>query len=236
MTGANKGIGKEVARQLAARGFQVFLGSRDEARGQKAVEELRASGLNDVHLILIDVSSDESVKLAAESLAKKVTSLDVLVNNAAIIAAGSKTVLEESLAELKETYEVNVFGALRTIVAFLELLKKSKSGAQIINVSSGIGSLSWRTDPSNILYNFPSLGYSSSKTALNHISISYAKAFSEFNIKVNVVCPGYTATDMSNHMGTQTVEVGASAIVNLAAIEGEAPTLTFSNKDGPIPW
>ena len=236
ITGANKGIGKEVARQLATRGFQVFVGSRDEARGQKTVDELRAAGLNDVHLLVIDVTSDESVKSAAETLASKISALDILVNNAGIIAAGFKLGLQESLAEVQETYSVNVFGVIRTIIAFVDLLKKSKAGGRIINVTSGLGSLTWANDKTAFTYNYNAVGYNSSKSALNMITVSYAKALAEFNIKVNAACPGYTATDLNNNTGTQTVEEGATAIVHLATVGDDGPTGTYINKDGPIPW
>lgn len=236
ITGANKGIGKEVARQLASRGFQVFLGSRDEDRGQAAVDELRASGLSDVHLLLIDVTSDQSVRLAAEALATKIIALDVLINNSGILAAGmAKPVLEETIEEVIATYDVNVFGLIRTTNAFIELLKKSKH-PRIVNVSSGIASLTVRSDPSSFVYNFPSHSYSSSKSAVNHLTLSYARALSEFDILVNAVDPGYTATDGNNHTGPQKIEEGAIQIVAMSTIEDDGPTGTYSNKDGILPW
>ena len=235
VTGANKGIGKEVVRQLAARGFQVFLGSRDEARGQAAVDELRAAGHNDVHLLVLDVTSDESVKAAAETLAKKVTALDVLVNNAGIVASGFKFGLQEPLAEIQETYSVNVFGVIRTILAFVELVKKSKAG-RIVNVTSGLGSISTASDKNAASYAINTVGYGSSKSALNMITVAYAKALAEFNVKVNAVCPGHTATDLNNNTGPQTVEVGATSTITAATLPDDGPSGTYFNKDGPIPW
>ena len=231
MTGANKGIGKEIVRQLATRGYQVFLGSREEARGQIAVDELRAVGLTNVHLLVIDVTSDQSVQSAAETLTSKISALDILINNAGINAAGYQTGLQESLAEVQETYSVNVFGVIRTIIAFVDLLKKSKEG-RIINLTSSLGSLTYAAEKRS---NFNAVGYNSSKTALNMITVSYAKALAEFNIKVNAACPGYTATDLTNGNG-QTVEEGASSAVALATIGDDGPTGTCSDKNGTLPW
>ena len=236
ITGANKGIGKEVARQLAVLGgYQIFIGSRDEARGQKAVDELHAAGHKDVHLLVIDVTSDASVKHAAETLASKVTALDVLVNNAGILAAGFKPALEESLDEFKATYEVNVLGPVRTTNAFIPLLKKSKHG-RVVNVSSGLGSFATMTDPSSGFYGVNSLSYNSSKSALNQITVSYAKALKEFGIKVNAANPGYTATDLNANSGPQPIDVGAQSTVFLATLADDGPTGSFYDKDGVIGW
>lgn len=235
MTGANKGIGKEVVRQLANRGYQVYLGSRDEARGQQTVDEFHASGLKDVHLLVIDVTSDASVKAAAETLATKITALDVLVNNAGIAVFHEDNVLASTVDEVKETFEVNVFGVVRTTNAFLELIKKSKAG-RIVNVGSILGSLKIATDKTFPFYDFYSLSYNPSKTALNGITVAYAKALEKFNIKVNVADPGWTATDINNHRGTQTVEVGAISTVHFATLPDDGPTATYENKDGVLPW
>lgn len=235
VTGANKGIGKEIARQLAGLGYQVFLGSRDETRGQKAVDELRDSGLKDVHLVVIDVTSDDSVKAAVESVSKQVSALDVLVNNAGIMPALTKSALEETMADVYETYEVNVFGVVRTIQGFVELIKKSEHG-RIVNVSSGLGSLSRAIDPHSAIYKSNALSYASSKAALNMITISYAKALAEFGIKVNAVCPGFTATDLNKHKGAQSAEIGATSSITMATIGDDGPTGTFCSKNGTIPW
>ena len=235
ITGANKGIGKEVARQLAAKGYQVFVGARDEARGQKTVDELRAAGHADVHLLIIDVTSDASVKAAAETLATKITALDVLVNNAGVATAGWKGPLEESIEEAKATYEVNVFGVIRTTHAFVELLKKSKNG-RVVNVSSGLGSITNASDKNHPFYAFSSLGYNSSKSAVNHITVIYSKALAPYGIKVNSADPGYTATDMNKHSGPQTVDVGAQSTVYFATIGADGPTGSYQDKDGVLPW
>ena len=132
-------------RQLATKGYKVFLGARDETRGKEAVAELLAAGLKDIHFLSIDVTSDESVKKAAASLATQISALDVLVNNAGLLAGGEKKPFEESLEDWKATFDVNVFGVVRTTQAFVELVKKSKAG-RIVNLGSGLGSLGITTD------------------------------------------------------------------------------------------
>ena len=235
ITGANKGIGKDSARQLATHGYQVYIGSRDEARGQAAVDELRASGLKDVHLLVIDVTSDDSVKKAFETLSTKISALDVLVNNAGVAEAGLKLPLEESITEVIATYEVNVFGLIRVTNAFIPLLKKSLSG-HVINVSSALGSLELLSNPTSPYYGFNCLGYNSSKSAVNQITISYAKALKEFGIKVNATHPGYVATDINGNTGTLTVAEGAKSTVDLVLQGADGPTGTFSDKDSKLPW
>ena len=235
ITGANKGIGKESVRQLATQGFQVFLGARDEVRGQAAVDEIRASGLKDVHLLVIDVTSDDSVKKAFETLSTKISALDVLVNNAGVAEAGLKLPLEESITEVIATYEVNVFGLIRVTNAFIPLLKKSLSG-HVINVSSALGSLELLSNPTSPYYGFNCLGYNSSKSAVNQITISYAKALKEFKIRVNATHPGYVDTDLSRNKGTLTVQEGAKTTVELALQGADGPTGTFTDKDGTLAW
>ena len=236
ITGANKGIGKESARQLATQGYQVFLGSRDEARGKAAVEELRASGLKDVHLLVIDVTSDDSVKKAFETLSTKISALDTLVNNAGAAESGFSTPpLDETIEQFKATYEVNVFGLVRVTNAFIPLLKKSKNG-HIINLSSALGSLELLSNPTSPFYAFNVIGYNSSKSAVNQITVSYAKALKEFGIRVNSTHPGYVDTDLSDHKGFLTVEVGAKSTVDLVLTAADGPNSTFSDKDGKLPW
>lgn len=240
VTGANKGIGKEVVRQLASLGYQVYLGSRDEARGQKVVDEFRALKL-DVHLLVIDVASDDSVIRAAEVLSSKISALDVLVNNAGMTgpafdkaAMAYIPILQEKLEDIKATFEVNVFGVIRVTNAFVELLKKSKS-PRIVNVGSGIGSLAINTDTSSPWYEMHTLAYIPSKTALNAITIVYAKGLKPFNIKVNVSHPGLTATDATGGVG-HSLEIGAQATVHLATLPDDGPTGSFHSNEGTVPW
>ena len=186
-------------------------------------------------MLVIDVTSDDSVKQAAATLATKIPALDVLINNAGIVGAGTKSPFEETMQEAIDTYEVNVFGVIRTTNAFVELVKKSKHG-RIVNVSSILGSIAIAKDPTNFFSKINALSYSSSKTAVNHITVIYAKALEEFGIKVNSADPGYTATDINNNSGHQTVEVGAQSTVFLATLPDDGPTASYYNKDGVLPW
>ena len=183
------------------------------------------------------MTSDSSVKKAFETLSSKIDSLDALVNNAGIVVGGlDKPVFEQTLEELIATYEVNVFGLVRATNAFIPLLKKSKAG-RIVNLSSKLGSLELLSNPSSPMYNaFNSVGYNSSKSAVNQITVSYAKALAEFGIKVNATHPGYVDTDLSDHKGPLTVEIGAKSTVDLVLAPADGPTSTFSDKDGKLPW
>lgn len=239
VTGANRGIGHEVVRQLATLGFRVYLGSRDAEQGQKAVDELKVKGL-DVHLLVLDVTSDESVNQAFAKVSSEVEALDVLVNNAGIPGPGYKVgsgyipILEETVDGIKATYEVNLFGLIRITQAFVPLIKKSTEG-RIVNVGSGVGSLAQVSDKNFVFYQFNSLAYFTSKTALNAATVSYAKALEEFNIKVNAACPGFTATAPTGFQG-HSVEIGAEIITKLATLDKDAPSGSYQNKDGTIPW
>lgn len=219
----------------------MYLGARDEARGQKAVDELRAEGLEDVHLLVLDVVSDESVRRAAEELSSKVEALDVLVNNAGMTGPGYVPgqgyvhVLEERLEDIKSVYEVNVFGTIRVIHAFVELIKKSKTGGRIVNVGSVIGSLAIGSDKSHPYYDVTALAYIPSKSALHSTTIAYAKGLAKFNIKVNVSDPGLTATQATGGLG-HSVEIGAQSTVYLATLPDDGPTGIFQGKDGIVPW
>ena len=200
---------------------------------------MKANGL-DVHLLLLDVTSDESVKQAASKLSSDINALDVLVNNAGIPGPGYKVgsgyipILEETVDGIKETYEVNLFGLIRVTQAFVPLLKKSTEG-RIVNVGSAVGSLAQVSDKNWVFYNFNSLAYFTSKTSLNAATVSYAKALEEFGIKVNAACPGFTATAPTGFQG-HSVEVGAEIITKLATLDKDGPSGTFQNKEGSIPW
>ena len=185
ITGANKGLGREAARQLIAAGHTVYIGSRDDQRGKEAVDELGA------RLLLIDVTSDESVQAAAEQLRQEAGGLDVLVNNAGI-AGGRQAPADVTAADMQAVYDTNVFGVVRITHAFLPLLQASDAPV-IVNVSSGLGSLTVTTDPQRMESQLPTVAYSSSKAAVNMLTSQYAKAFPA--IRINVVDPGYTATD-----------------------------------------
>ncbi len=234
VTGANKGIGYEVVRRLAKDGYTVWLGSRDEQRGEEAVAQLAQAGL-DVRLLRIDVADDTSVAAAAQTLARETGRLDVLVNNAGIVADLGTPPSEESVTKIKTVYEVNVFGPVRTTQAFLSLLKATPA-PRIVMVSSGLASLTRLADPSSEFFAFNLLSYNSSKTALNAITLAFAKELAPLGFKVNAADPGYTATDLNGHTGYRTVAQGADIIVKLATLPADGPTAGFFDDQGAEPW
>ena len=228
VTGANKGIGLQTVKELAAGGWTVFLGSRDPDRGPAA-----AAGLaGDVRVVPIDVTSDESVGAAVDAVAAAVPALDVLVNNAGI-TGGGRPPLETTPTDFLAAYGVNLLGPVRVTKAFLPLLRRS-AAPRVVNVSSGMGSIGLVSDPDRLESTLVSLVYPSSKAALNMVTVMYAKALPEF--RVNAVDPGYTATDLNGHRGTQTVEQGAAPVVRAARLGPDGPTGAFLGVDGPVPW
>jgi NAD(P)-dependent dehydrogenase (short-subunit alcohol dehydrogenase family) len=240
ITGANKSIGFETARQLLEKGYYIYLGSRNLENGQEAVEKLKAEGLNEVEAIQIDVSDDESVKAARTVIGKKAKSLDVLINNAGISGSFPQTATGASVATFKEVYETNVFGVVRVTQAFLDLLNKSAE-PRIVMVSSSQGSLTVGDDPTNIYYNHKAAVYQSSKAALNMITINLAYEVRDTPFKVNAVDPGFVATDFNNHRGTGTVEEAGARIAKYAIIDSDGPTGRFFSEEynpetGAIPW
>ncbi|HEY1971591.1 MAG TPA: SDR family oxidoreductase [Pseudonocardia sp.] len=230
ITGANKGLGHETARQLIAAGHTVYLGSRDPDRGRRAADELGA------RLVVIDVTDDASVAAAAKSIEAD-GGLDVLVNNAGVEGrtdGGGVLTAEQTTAEDTRTvFETNVFGVVRVTHAFLPLLRRSPAPV-IVNVSSGLGSLAVVSTPGTPAHAYPGVAYPASKAAVNMITVQYAKAFPD--IRVNAVEPGYTATDLNAHTGTQTVAEGAEIIVRMAQIGADGPTGTYVHAHGPLPW
>jgi NAD(P)-dependent dehydrogenase (short-subunit alcohol dehydrogenase family) len=234
ITGANKGIGYETARQLGALGYSIWLGSRDAERGARAAATLKAKDC-DVREIAIDVTNDESVRAAAARVQREDGFLDVLINNAGILGDMTKTPSEDPIPAIKEVYEVNVFGPIRVTQAFLPLLKASKR-ANIVMVSSGLGSLSWLSNPANANYGFNLLGYNTSKNALNGVMLVFSKELAQAGIKVNAADPGYTDTDLNGHTGQRTVEQAAKGVVELATLGEDGPTGGYFHDGSPVPW
>ncbi len=233
VTGANKGIGLEIARQLAREGVTVFLGSRDEARGRAAAEKLRADGL-DVRPLPLDVTDEKSVAAAASLLEREAGRLDILVNNAGIaIDDGPPSRVSSDV--LRRTYDTNVFGLVRVTQALLPLLRRSDAG-RIVNVSSGLGSLTLNSDPSWPFASVKYLAYNTSKSAVNAITVQFAYDLRDTPIKVNAADPGYVATDMNQHQGVRSVEQGAATPVRLALLPPDGPSGGYFNDDGPLPW
>lgn len=230
ITGANKGLGYETARQLIAAGHTVYLGCRDSARGQVAAQRLGA------RLVQLDVTDDASVAAAAH-VVESLGGLDVLVNNAGIEGRGAGNSIigaEATTAELvQEVFETNVFGVVRVTHAFLPLLQRS-AAAVVVNVSSSLGSLSLAQSPEHPVHFYPGVAYPASKSAVNMITVQFAKQFPA--MRINAVEPGYTDTDLNGHTGTQTVEEGAHIIVELAQTPPDGPTGGYFSAHGPVPW
>jgi NAD(P)-dependent dehydrogenase (short-subunit alcohol dehydrogenase family) len=226
ITGANKGLGFETARRLVLAGHSVYLGARDAGRGRVAAETVGARFLE------LDVTSDESVDAAARDIQRRDGRLDVLINNAGIAGNGAKP-LEVTADDLEHVYATNVFGLVRVTHAMLPLLLKSDDPV-IVNVASGLGSIGVVTDKSRLESNFPTIDYGSSKSAVTMLTVQYAKAFPE--IRINVVDPGYTATDLNGNRGHQSVTEGTDVIVELATIGSDGPTGTFRDRQGTVPW
>jgi NAD(P)-dependent dehydrogenase (short-subunit alcohol dehydrogenase family) len=233
ITGANKGIGLEIARQLGRQGMTVLIGARDEGRGREAAEGLQSEGTN-AHFIRLDVTSQNTIDQAARRIEEDFGKLDILVNNAGI-AIDDAPPSELNMDALHRTYETNVFGPVAVTRAMLPLLRKSSAGC-IVNMSSGLGSLTLSNDPAWRFAHVNLLAYNSSKTALNAVTVQFAKELHDTPIKVNAADPGYTATDLNNHAGTRSVEQGARAAVRLATLPADGPTGGFFDDEGPLPW
>jgi NAD(P)-dependent dehydrogenase (short-subunit alcohol dehydrogenase family) len=243
VTGANKRIGREIARRLATSGFKVWLGARDPERGTAAGQALAAEGL-DVHWLGIDVTNDESVAAAAKAVGAEAPFLDVLVNNAGIAANYLESLTpdgrydlrpsQERVADIQATYDVNVFGPIRVTQAFLPLLLAAPA-ARIVMVSSHAASIGRALDPTSVSYPinpFRVMGYGSSKTALSAITVAFAKELAPQGIKVNAAAPGYVATDLNGHRGHRTVQQAAEIFVRLATLDSSGPTAGYFDEDG----
>jgi NAD(P)-dependent dehydrogenase (short-subunit alcohol dehydrogenase family) len=232
VTGANKGIGKEIARQFADAGLTVYLGSRDAARGEHAVEEIGG----DTRLLVLDVTDDASIADAVRQVGS-LDILDILVNNAGI-SGDDKTPDQDDASAFRQIYETNVFAVVAVTNAFLPALRRS-AHPRIVNVSSGTGSLTWATDPQSRHWSGRYAAYRSSKTALNALTVFYARALADDSIKVNALAPGLRRTDLNATAaasGGDPAEAAAGA-VRLALLPDDGPTGEFFSWDGtPVPW
>ena len=234
ITGANKSIGFETARVMGKRGYKVWLGCRDLKRGEHAVNLLLREGI-DAGLAVIDVTHQESIDKAVQLIDIEDSKLDVLINNAGIPGTYPVAPDEQNISDIMEVYDTNVFGAIRVTQAFLPLLKSGEK-SRIIMVSSGLGSLEWVSDPTHFYSQVAALGYTSSKTALNGVTVSFANALSEYSISVNAVDPGYTATDFNGHTGHRSIPEAVSGIVWLAAEASQDITAGFFFDRKRAPW
>lgn len=240
ITGANKSIGFETARQLLQKGYYVYLGSRSLENGLAAVEKLNAEGLNKVETIQIDVSNDESVKAARIKIGKKTDVLDVLINNAGITGGFPQAALGAKPQQFMDVFQTNVIGVVRVTQAFIDLVRNSKE-PRIVMVSSSQGSLTLANDPNNPYYNHKASVYQPSKSALNMYSTILAYELRDTTIKVNMVDPGFTETDFNGNHGTGTVEDAGKRIVKYAVLDNDGPTGKFISEEynpetGDCPW
>ncbi len=235
ITGANKGLGFETARQLGRQNIKVLVGARGETRGREAAEKLRAEGIA-AEFVLLDVGDARTHEAAAKYVEENYGKLDILVNNAGISLErmGGKP-SDVSLETLREIFDTNFFGVIAVTKAFLPLIKKSAAG-RIVNVSSGLGSLAQNADPNWDFKDVKPLAYNSSKTALNAFTVILAHELKDANIKVNSADPGYTATDLNGNQGTKTVEQGASVITELATLGADGATGGYFDDQGVVPW
>jgi NAD(P)-dependent dehydrogenase (short-subunit alcohol dehydrogenase family) len=234
VTGANKGIGYQSALRLGALGMTVLVGARDESRGTAAAVALRAAGV-DARFVELDVTDVESVKAAAVWITETFGRLDVLVNNAGVLLDGDTPVTDVTAEQLRRTYETNVFGVVTVTNAMIPLLRAAPA-ARVVNLSSGLGSLTVNAEQFRRLADYQLLAYGSSKSAVNSVTIFYANALRADGIKVNAAEPGFVATDLNGHRGTGTAAQGAEIVVRLATMDDEGPTGTFQSESGVLPW
>ena len=234
ITGANKGIGFETARQLGQQGIHIIVGARDKARGEEAVQKLAALDVQ-VTFVELDVTDEGSVSRAAQCIAETFGRLDILINNAGISGGNANIPSDTALAVMRTVYNTNVFGVVAVTKAMLPLLRKSQAG-RIVNVSTGLGSITQASDRNYEFFQVNNLPYQSSKAAVNAITVAFAKELAETTIKVNAADPGFTDTDFNNHRGYRTVEQAATVIVHLATLGEDGPTGSFQDENGNVPW
>ena len=230
VSGANKGIGLEVARGLVAAGHHVLVGCRDRDAGERAAADLGGGA----EAFPLDVTDDGSIAAAAAAIAGRFGHLDVLVNNAGTALDG-RTPGRPLRAVFRDTFDVNVFGLACLTEAMAPLLAKSARG-RVVNVSSGLGSLTLAVDPASPYAAIKPPAYNSSKAAVNMLTVCYAARLAPHGVKVNAADPGYCATDLNGHSGPRTPAQGAIAAVRLATLPDDGPTAGYFDEDGPVPW
>ncbi|UGT67353.1 SDR family oxidoreductase [Nocardia gipuzkoensis] len=243
VTGANKGIGRGAAEQLAAQGMVVLIGARDPRRGEEAAAALRAAG-GAAHAVTLDVTDRTTVAEAAKRIEQRFGHLDVLINNAGITGSGQVSPQDAydqipstvDLGMVREVFETNVFGVIAVTNAMLPLLRRSPA-PRIVNVSSHAASLTLTSDLDGPFATLlPSAAYSPSKSAVTALTVNYAKELRKDGFLVNAVAPGYVDTDSNNHTGFLTVAQGAAVLVRLATLDADGPTGGFFGEDGSVPW
>ena len=240
VTGANKGIGLEVAKLLAQHGFFVYLGSRNLASGQAAVQQLKAIGLTTLEAVQLDVTSPDSIRAARAAIGEKTPVLDVLVNNAGISGSVPQSARHATLEQFRAVFETNVFGVAGVTQAFLDLLEQSPQ-PRIVNLSTAMASLTLYADFDNGTYAYRLPVYQASKAALNMYTVNLAYELRDTPFKVNAVCPGYTQTDFTGHQGTSTVAEAGQRIVKYALLGPDGPTGKYVSEEyfpapATCPW
>ena len=230
ITGANRSIGLETAKQLSEKGLFVYLGSRDLAKGEEVVKELTEKGFKNIKAIQIDVTNQESVLAARNIIEKEQGKLDILINNAGVVGNLHQDPSAASIEDIQQTFDTNFFGVIRVTQIFLDLLKKSES-PRISNITSGLGSLALHSDPTWKYYAIKAVSYVSSKTALNAFTVTLAYELRDLPFKVNAIDPGYTATDFNHFNGPGSVESAASFIIKHTVTDENAPTGKFFSND-----
>lgn len=240
ITGANRSIGLETAKQLSQKGFFVYLGARDLAKGEETVKELTQNGFSNIKAIQIDVTDSESILAAKNIVEKEQGKLDILINNAGVLGNLPQDASTADFQDIKKTFDTNFFGVINVTQTFIELLKKSES-PRISNITSGLGSLTLHSDPNWKYYPFKAVSYVSSKAALNAFTITLAYELRDLPFKINSIDPGYTATDFNNFSGPATVQTAASFIVKHTDTDENGPTGKFfspdiENESEESPW
>lgn len=237
ITGANKGIGFETARQLGKKGIAVLVGARTQEKADTAAALLVAEGIN-AKGVMIDVTKNEDVQKLTQQLSEEYGRLDILVNNAGIIQGESfqgNSTLSVTLKDMMDTFNANFFGVVNLTQQLLPLLKKSDAG-RIVNLSSILASLSLHADDTSPIYGSKSFAYNASKTALNQFTVHLAAALKDTNIKVNSVHPGWVKTDMGGDIAPMSVKVGAKTSVDLATLDDDGPTGKYIHLGKELPW
>ena len=233
VTGANKGLGFEISRQLAKLGIKVILGARDSVKGQQAADKLKQQGL-DVDFHQLNVTDVASIEATRDDLEKHFGKFDILINNAGIIG-GRVPPSQMSLDDIRTVFETNFFSVITVRQTLLPLIRKSDAG-RIVNMSSGLGSLTNNSNPNYEFYNVKSLNYNASKTALNAFTVMLAYELKDTPIKVNSADPDFCRTDLNNNTGIHSPEEGADTPVWLATLPADGPTGGFFNSRQPVPW
>lgn len=235
VTGANKGIGFQTAKQLTQAGCFVFLACRNESLGQRAVNDLKKEGLTNVEFVQLDVTDINSVPAAYNIIKTKFNHLDILINNAGILGAVPQDASNYPLHEIEKIFNTNFFGVIRVTLQFLKLIVNSDAG-RIVNISSPLASLTDHTNPNWEFYRIKPAGYTPSKVALNAYTVMLADALSKSNIRVNAIDPGYTQTDFNNSRGHHSSQHAAEVVVKYALMERECPTGRFIDEHGEKLW